>query len=137
MILLDSTVLVDVLRDRTGRARTALEARVGAEAIVFTRITQFEIMRGCRDQRQWERLARHFAGHAMLEAGERCWEDAARIVMDLRKKGRSVRSGVDCIIAQIAIDHDRLLLHKDRDFETIAAIRPLRQEWIDVRDQKR
>jgi hypothetical protein len=36
-------------------------------------------------------------------------------------------SPIDCCIAQIALDHAIVLLHRDRDFETIATIRPLRQ----------
>jgi predicted nucleic acid-binding protein len=47
-----------------------------------------------------------------------------------RQRGKTVRSPIDCCIAQVAIDHDTLLLHRDRDFETIAEIRPLRQMWL-------
>jgi hypothetical protein len=36
-------------------------------------------------------------------------------------------SPIDRCIAQIALDHAIVLLHRDRDFETIATIRPLRQ----------
>jgi predicted nucleic acid-binding protein len=37
---------------------------------------------------------------------------------------------VTCCIAQIAVDHDVLLLHRDRDFEVIAEVRPLRQQRL-------
>jgi predicted nucleic acid-binding protein len=47
-----------------------------------------------------------------------------------RQRGKTVRSPIDCCIAQVAIDHDTLLLHRDRDFETITEIRPLRQMWL-------
>jgi predicted nucleic acid-binding protein len=55
------------------------------------------------------------------------WTDAARIYFDLRRTGRTVRSPIDCCIAQIAIDHAALLLHRDRDFTTTAQMRPLRE----------
>ncbi len=58
------------------------------------------------------------------------WEDAARIYFDLRRLGRTVRSPIDCCIAQVAIHHDVLLAHRNKDFETIAGIRPLRQTRI-------
>ena len=133
MIVLDSAVLIDILRDRTGQARRALELRVGGETLAITRMTQFEIMRGCRDQRQWERLARYLAAQHTIEASEITWEEAARIVFDLKKRGKTIRSSIDCVIAQVAIEHERLLLHNDADFELIASIRPLKQERIDVK----
>ena len=41
-------------------------------------------------------------------------------------KGITVRSTVDCLIAQIAIENELLLLHNDRDFEAMAAVVPLK-----------
>ena len=133
MIVLDSTVLIDVLRDKSGHARRTLESRIGQESLALTRMSQFEILRGCRDQRQWDRLCRYLGAHTFLEASARTWEDAARIAYDLRKIGRSLTSTIDCVIAQIAIEHERLLLHNDTDFEAVALVRPLRHERIDVK----
>ena len=39
---------------------------------------------------------------------------------------------MDCCIAEIAIAHDALLLHRDRDFSAIATVRPLRERWFDL-----
>ena len=136
MIILDSTVLIDILRDKSGRARRVLEARLGQETLGLTRMTQFEIMRGCRDQRQWDRLGRYLGAQTFVEAGESTWENAARIVVDLRKAGRAVYSSMDCVIAQIAIENERLLLHNDADYEAIALVRPLRHERIDVKQKR-
>jgi predicted nucleic acid-binding protein len=136
VILLDSTILIDVLRDRTGRARQALEDRLGDETLALTRMTQFEVMRGCRDQRQWDRLARYLGGHPVVETGDATWEEAARIDFELRKQGKTVRSGIDCVIAQIAIEHERMLLHNDADFELIATIRPLKHERMDIKQTR-
>ena len=37
------------------------------------------------------------------------------------------------VIAQIAIEHERMLLHNDADFDLIATVRPLKHERIDVK----
>jgi len=50
------------------------------------------------------------------------WQGAARIYYDLRRRGMTVRSPIDCCIAQAAMEHDLLLIHNDRDFETIAHV---------------
>jgi len=42
------------------------------------------------------------------------------------KKGLTVRSTVDLLIAQTAIEHNAILLHNDRDFEAIATVSPLK-----------
>ena len=39
-----------------------------------------------------------------------------------RKKGLTIRSTIDCLIAQIAIEHDLLLLQNDKDFVHMASI---------------
>jgi predicted nucleic acid-binding protein len=45
---------------------------------------------------------------------------AAEIYRQGRRKGYTIRSSTDCLIAAIAIDHKIPVWHKDRDFETIA-----------------
>ena len=52
---------------------------------------------------------------------------AARICFDLQMRGETVRSNIDCCIAQIAIENQALLLHRDRDFEKIVLVRPLQE----------
>jgi len=39
-----------------------------------------------------------------------------------RKKGVTVRSTIDCLIAQIAIEQDLLLLQNDKDFVNMSPI---------------
>ena len=130
MILVDTSVWVEVLRDRTGGPRDALETALGGDDAVLTRFHQLELLQGARDEREWNLLREHLDGQDYLECEPESWIAAARIYFDLRRIGKTVRSPIDCCIAQIAIDHDVLLLHRDRDFETIAAVRPLRQERL-------
>jgi hypothetical protein len=54
-----------------------------------------------------------------------CWQAAARIFYDLRRQGLTVRSPIDCCIAQASLENDLILIHNDRDFETIAQVRSL------------
>ena len=50
---------------------------------------------------------------------------AAEIYRDGRRRGYSIRSGVDCLIAAIAIQNRVPVWHHDRDFTTIARYAPL------------
>lgn len=47
-------------------------------------------------------------------------------MMECRTKGLPVRGAVDCLIAELALENDAVLLHCDADFDRIALVRPLR-----------
>jgi predicted nucleic acid-binding protein len=127
VVLVDTSIWIEVFRDSTGGRRSALAAAVEGEEIVLSRFHQLEMLRGCRDEREWTVLQTYLEAQDYLEMGEDSWSGAARIFFDLRRTGRTVRSPIDCCIAQLAIHHGALLLHRDRDFETIATVRPLQQ----------
>ena len=75
-------------------------------------------------------MARNLETQDYLDAVEGTWSNAARIYFDLHWQGYAVRSPIDCCIAQLCLEADALLVHRDRDFETVAEIRPLRQRWF-------
>ncbi len=127
MVLVDTSVWVDIFRDSTGRRRAALSTALEGEEVVLSRFHELEMLQGCRDESEWTLLKRYLDAQDYLELSGESWGEAARIFFDLRRIGRTVRSPIDCCIAQIALDHAVLLLHRDRDFETIATVRPLRQ----------
>jgi predicted nucleic acid-binding protein len=52
--------------------------------------------------------------------------NAAEIYREGRRRGYTIRSTVDCLIAAIAIDNEVPVWHRDRDFDTIAKYTPLR-----------
>ena len=94
---------------------------------MLSRFHQLELLQGARDEREWRLLQEQLDAQVYLECAPESWTAAARIFFDLRRVGKTVRSPIDCCIAQIAMDHDVLLLHRDRDFEVISEVRPLRQ----------
>ncbi len=130
MILVDTSIWIEVFRDRSSRKRSTLENALDGDEIVLTRFHQLELLQGARDEREWSLLQEYLDAQDYLECGPESWAEAARIDFDLRRAGKTVRSPIDCCIAQIAIDHGVLLLHRDRDFETIADVRPLRQRRL-------
>ena len=130
MILVDTSVWINVLRDRTGDVVEAFQKKTHGETSVLSRFTQLELLQGAKSDKDWKQLDEYLSSQFYLEATERTWSDAARIFFELRRKGITVRSSIDCCIAQVALEHDALLLHKDADFERIASIRPLRSEWF-------
>jgi predicted nucleic acid-binding protein len=133
VILVDTSVWVEVLRDKTGRIVKVFRERAGDEIIAFSRFTQLELLQGAKNEQEWQRLDTYLSTQYYLEATEDTWRDAARIYFELRKNGITINSSIDCCIAQLAIETQVLLLHRDKDFEKIARIRPLAAERFRLR----
>lgn len=129
MVIVDTSVWVDVLRGAGARER--LERELAGAEPCLTRFTQMELLMGVSRAAQWERLERYLDRQRYAEVDDATWRHAARTFFDLRRAGTTVRSPIDCCIAEIAIAHDAVLLHRDRDFSAIAGARPLRQRWVE------
>jgi predicted nucleic acid-binding protein len=132
-MLVDSSVLIDLLRDKSGKCGHRLRKFLGSESFQISRISQFELLRGCNDERSWEQLSRYLDGQDYLECHEGSWAAASRIYFDLCRKGCTLRSSMDCCIAQAALESELTLVHNDRDFEIIAEVRPLMQARLDIK----
>ena len=130
MVLVDTSVWVEVLGKTGKQKRSALLDLLAGEEVILSRFHQLELFQGCCDETEWELLGSYLDDQDYLELSPSAWKSAARIYYDLRRRGRTVRSPIDCCIAQLALDHDLMLLHRDRDFKTIAEVWPLRQVWI-------
>jgi hypothetical protein len=132
MILIDTSILVPVLRDKSGAARDRLRRFLQGRDFVLTRFTQIELLQGAVSENQWDRLATYLEVQSYADARSDTWESAARIYFELGRKGMKVASILDCCIAQVAIEGKLTLVHNDRDFERIAKVRPLRSSRFDI-----
>ncbi len=130
MVLIDTSIWINVFADKQGDYSQNLYDAVGERDIVLTRFQQLELLQGSRNEKEWGKLSEYLDGQDYLEAQPSTWQAAARIYYSLRKKGITVRSPIDCCIAQIAIERRVLLIHDDGDFEHIGKHLPLQhQRW--------
>jgi predicted nucleic acid-binding protein len=129
LIVVDSSVLISFLRGLpTPGANRLAELELLGEPFALPVVCCQEVLQGARDEREWQLLDTYLSSQWLL-APEDPWEthrQAARIYFECRRRGVTVRSTVDCLIAQLVIDHAGILLHEDGDFERIREIRPLR-----------
>ena len=130
MILVDTSVWIDIFRDRTGHIVETFKAKIGTENCVLSRFNQLELLQGAKDEKEWELLAEYLSTQYYIEAWEKTWQAAAGIYFELRRRGVAINSPIDCCIAQISMEHGATLLHRDKDFEKISRIRPLKQEFF-------
>ncbi|WP_288117824.1 PIN domain nuclease [Microcystis sp. M53598_WE2] len=125
MLLIDTSVWISVFRDRSGQVRQQLETLIANREILLTRFTQLELLQGSLNEQEWTILSTYLEVQDYVELRPSSWQAPARIYYDLRRQGLTVRSPIDCCIAQAALENDLLLIHNDRDFETIAQVRSL------------
>ena len=125
MLLIDTSVWISVFRDRSGQVRQQLETLIANREILLTRFTELELLQGSLNEQEWRILSTYLEVQDYVELTPSSWQSAARIYYDLRRQGLTVRSPIDCCIAQAALENDLLLIHNDRDFETIAQVRSL------------
>ncbi|MCP4628803.1 MAG: PIN domain nuclease [bacterium] len=127
MILVDTSVWIEIFRDKTGKIVKAFQKNIGVENYAISRFQQLELLQGAINEKEWGLLEEYLATQYYLETSPDTWSEAARIYYDLRRKGVTINSPVDCCIAQIALEYGAFLLHLDNDFEKISRIRPLEQ----------
>jgi len=129
VIVVDTSVLIDLFRGRDTSGVAALRRfEADGTPLAIPAVCCQEVLQGARDQREWKLLLGTLETQDLLVPANP-WQthvEAARIYFDCRRRGVTVRSTLDCLIAQIALENDGALLHSDEDYERIAEVRPLR-----------
>jgi predicted nucleic acid-binding protein len=129
VIVVDTTVLVDLFRGTDTPQVTVLEEieRDGVPFMIPDVCCQ-ETLQGARNEKEWSLLLEYLETQQVLvpEDSLSCHIEAARIFYDCRRKGITVRSTIDCLISQMVLDGDHVLLHDDSDYDRISKVRPLR-----------
>ena len=127
MYLVDTSVWVDYIRGRDGPHVGFLRDLLSNPlAVSITHLIYMEILQGARNPASYERLQNYFGGQRFVGFDQPLASHAAaaRIYLDCRRHGVTVRSSLDCLIAQCAMESNLTLLHHDRDFTRIAAVTP-------------
>lgn len=70
MVLVDSTVWIDLLRGRSTAAVARLRAVIEAEEAAVAPVIVQEVLQGARDEAAFRRLAAHFMVLPMLGTGQ-------------------------------------------------------------------
>ena len=127
MFLVDTSVWVDYLRGTSTQSVEKFQ-RILDEARPFglTSLIYQEVLQGTDSDVSFARLETYLRSQRFYHPQDplATHAEAARIYFRCRRKGITVRSTIDCLVAQIAIENDLLLLHSDRDFDDIATVVP-------------
>lgn len=125
MTLVDTSIWIEVFRKTRP---LPLESVVAFDDIVTCLPVLQEVLQGFRDERAFRVARDSMKALPIIESplAMEVIEDAIDLYRRARHGGLTVRSSVDCLIAACAIRHDLEVLHRDRDFEALATICPLK-----------
>ena len=125
MLLLDSSVWIDIHRARASAATRYVESREEHEEIATTGIIFQEVLQGIRLDSEFDYMRQVLWSTLILEPRElSTYEVAAQLHRSARAAGLTVRKPNDCLIAALALEHGALLVHNDRDFFALAQVEP-------------
>jgi predicted nucleic acid-binding protein len=129
MILVDTSVFIHFFKgvdsDGSRKFRMVMERGIpfGINSLIFQ-----EVLQGAGSEKEYLILKQYLETQRFYHLNDPIdsFARAAKIYFDCRKKGITIRSTIDCLIAQTALENDLLLLHEDNDFYLLARVIPLK-----------
>lgn len=127
--IFDTSVWVDFINGTENRQvqRPQDTIRQQPTFVLLTPTIVQEILQGLRSEADFSRTQLILSAFPVLAPD---WHmlsiEAARLYFDLRRKGVTIRKSTDCLIAQVALQTDVLLVHNDIGFDQISQYTALR-----------
>jgi predicted nucleic acid-binding protein len=118
VILVDSSVWIDLLNNIVTEPVTRLRQLIPTSPILIGDLILCEVLQGLRTEAQArlvERSLRRFEAVGLLDP-----ELAVRAAANyrfLRRQGVTIRKTIDLVIGTFCLERGHALLHDDRDFE--------------------
>ncbi|MCK5797306.1 MAG: PIN domain-containing protein [Deltaproteobacteria bacterium] len=129
MVLLDTSVWVEVFRKNQP---LDLEKIIDFDRIVTCLPVIQEVLQGFRVERAFRHARQAMYALPRIESPleQEVFDQAISIYRAARRRGLTIRSSVDCLIAACALRHDLCVLHRDRDYTAIAEVSELRVQRL-------
>lgn len=121
MVVIDSSVWINLLRGRETAAVMALNAAVRDRQALLADLVMLELLQGARSEREADRLSVWLHRFPIVGVLDRNLAvQCATNHRLLRSRGRTVRKTADLVIGTYCIVHGHALLQEDRDFVAMA-----------------
>ena len=125
MVLVDTSVLIGFFKNRKGLPYDKMDHVIDNDIPYgICNYVYQELLQGAGNEKEYHLLKEYLNTLPFydLRQGKESFENAALLYSACRKKGITVRSTLDLIISQIAIENNLYLLHDDADFTNISKV---------------
>ena len=128
-ILVDSSVWISFLNGVNSAEAAYLAICIAEDRpLVIPGLVHTEVLVGARSEAEALRVSQSLSAFPLVPGPTPSdHERAARIYRTCRSRGYTIRSTIDCLIAQLCLRDGYELLAKDRDFEAIGSAFPLKR----------
>jgi predicted nucleic acid-binding protein len=123
VVVVDSSVWIDHFngRDTPGTRGLAALLRDAEARLVVPDLVLFEVLRGFRHDEAYREASEALSALGVEPvSGEALMQRAAQMYRNLRRRGLTVRSPIDALVAALCLQRGYALLHADRDFDAYA-----------------
>jgi predicted nucleic acid-binding protein len=122
-VLVDTSVWADFFNGYPSAEEKALSRLIAGDDEIFTcGVVLAEVFQGLRRDKGRAEIVRLFRELVFVEpSGMEAYLRAADVYRALRRRGVTVRSTIDCLIAVIAEENECNVLARDRDLQTVLA----------------
>jgi hypothetical protein len=124
VILVDTSVWIELLNRKQ---KSVLSEKYLLEFCTCGPVIQ-EVLQGLKEDREADLFREFFSAIPIINdpLPRDTFVFASEIYRNGRRRGITVRSSIDCLIAAIAIENRATVWHRDRDFDAIAIYTELR-----------
>ena len=125
MVLVDTSVLIGFFKKVEGVPYDKMDYIIDNDIpFGICNYVYQELLQGSRNEQEYKLLKEYLDTLPFYDLlyGKQSFENASIIYMGCRKKGITVRSTIDLLIAEIAIENNLYLLHNDIDFKNITKV---------------
>jgi predicted nucleic acid-binding protein len=117
MVLVDTGIWIDFLAgNNTSEVGLLVALLEEEESVAFIGLILQELMQGCSDEKDARKIEGSFLPFVEIYPQRSSYRLAAKIFRDCRKKGYTIRSSIDCLVAACAMESNCFVLHQNRDY---------------------
>lgn len=125
MVLVDTSVLISFFKgienEKTAKFENIILNNIpfGINSFIYQ-----EVLQGASSEKEFNKLKEFLGSQKFyrLSSEKNSFEEASKIYFLCRKNGITIRSTIDTIIAQTALENELFLLHDDKDFDNMSKI---------------
>ncbi len=127
MYLIDTSLWIDYFNEQDNPIVSQFE-NILDEQISFgiCSVIYQEILQGAKSKTDFHKLQNYLGSQVFYHPKHpvNTYTAVANLYFTCRRQGITICSTIDCLIAQIALEYDLVLLHNDKDFNQLAQIVP-------------
>jgi len=129
LVLVDTSVWIEFFRRRNA---LDIEKLVDFEEVVTCLPVIQEVLQGFRDEEAFRSARDAMFALPVVESpvSAPLYEEAIDLYRTARRRGLTIRSSVDCLVAACAIRNDLTVMHRDRDYPSLAEVSHLKQKRV-------